>query len=90
LPQIQDTALNPLPNPQQASQPNSPHCAAYPHKHRMRLDLLDEQEHNYAALSDSLFENSTYSFNVSPVTIWVYFDDIFFTRKEENIPSPFI
>jgi hypothetical protein len=90
LPQIQDTVLNPLPNPQQASQPNSPHYAAYPHKHRMRLDPLDEQEHNYAALSDSLFENLICSFNVSPVTIWVYFDDIFFTRKEENIPSPFI
>jgi hypothetical protein len=89
-PQIQDIALNPLPNPQQASQPNSPHYEAYPYRRRTHLDPLDEQEHNHAAPSDSLFENSTYSFNVSPVTIWVYFDDIFFTRKEENIPSPFI
>jgi hypothetical protein len=89
-PQIQDIVLNPPPNPPQASQPKSLHYAAYQHKHRTHLDPLDEQEHNYEALSDSLFENLTYSFNVSPVTIWVYFNDIFFTRKEENIPSPFI
>jgi hypothetical protein len=90
LPQIRDTALNLLPNPQPASQPKSLHYVAYPHKHRTHLDPLDEQGHNYAALSDSLFENLTCSFNVSPVTTWVYFDDIFFTRKEENIPSPLI
>jgi hypothetical protein len=89
-PQTQDIALNPLPIPQQASQPNSPRYEAYQHKHRTHLDPPDEQEHNCAALSDSLFENSTYSFNVSPVTIWIYFDDIFFTRKEENIPSSLI